>query len=208
MTTVDLTKTAYTGAGTVSDEPTPLTAGQVRQYSPMPGGPAGTLYSPGVVILLGNGGCADGWWHVLHVESGMERRQPIDITDAIIPSDLGATVRLAATAVRNRERYLSNLLQTTRDEHEAFRAQVRELAIETKHEQDWCLEGLNQGLRALGLDEYMPSHEVRVSITVYATVEAENADAARDRLREYAESLIDGNTDDDVTDISTSEYGS
>ncbi len=205
MTTVDLTKSGPTGAGTVSTEPTPLAAGQVRQYSPMPGALPGMVYSPGMVIVLGNGGCNEGWWRVLHVESGCERRQPLDTSHPMIPSTVDATVRLAATAVQNRERYLSNLLQTERERHEAFRVQVRELAIETKYEQQWCLDGLNKGLRALGLDEYMPSHEVRVTLTVFATVEAEDADAARDRLRQYAESLIDGNDDDDVTGINTGE---
>ncbi len=208
MTTVDLTKSGPNGAATVATEPArvPLAEGQIRYYVPAPA--VAGIYSPGAVVLLSIDRNRDGWWYVFHIGSGIERTQPIDDTCAYEPADLGAVVRRMATGALNNSTHLKRMLNDARDTHEQFRAHVRELAIETKHEQEWCLEGLNKGLRALGLDEYMPSHEVRVSITVYATVEAESADAARDRLREYAESLIDGNTDDDVTDISTSEYGS
>jgi hypothetical protein len=59
------------------------------------------------------------------------------------------------------------LLATNRyTEHEAFKQQVREVAIRVAEEQTWCDNGLNEVLDELGLDrKEKPRYEVEVTVT-------------------------------------------
>ena len=63
-----------------------------------------------------------------------------------------------------------------------FRADVRAMAIDRAQDLGWCRPGLNEALRALGLDPHVTTWQVAVEVTavqtVYVTVEADSADDA------------------------------
>lgn len=69
-------------------------------------------------------------------------------------------------------------------EFDAYKAKVRERAIQCAEDENWCAEGLNAALRELGLEPRTFTYEVRLDLratqTVYVSVEAENDDAAYD----------------------------
>lgn len=174
----------------------PVAVGQIRYYRH-----AGTPFAfqpEGLVLILSPSADSVGRWSVLYIETGTERLVAIDpATECYPDSGTGAAVRWAATALKNRDKYLCDLLNTERAEHSDFRDKVRELAIETKHAQDWCLDGLNKGLRALGLDEYMPEHDVYVTVRVRATVTAEDESSAVADLLNWVQGCIPDDGDDE-----------
>jgi hypothetical protein len=58
-----------------------------------------------------------------------------------------------------------------RNRYRAFQAQVRDLAIKTHRDEDWCLDGLNAALKELGLAEYEPRTEYEVTVQETGTRE-------------------------------------
>ena len=74
----------------------------------------------------------------------------------------------------------SDLLQTrltlqreAEARHEAFRTQVRDVAIRVAEEQGWCDDGLNDVLDELGLDpKEFPRQRITVKVTRTFTIEA------------------------------------
>lgn len=81
-----------------------------------------------------------------------------------------------------------NQLSTMRQQHEAFREQVREVAIRVAGEQEWCDPGLNGVLRELGLPEKVVAFKVAIQVTakqtVWVVVDATSEDEAYDAARE------------------------
>lgn len=106
-------------------------------------------------------------------------------------------------ALRHRDRLAA--------EFTAYKAKVRELAIETADDEGWCAEGLNRALVELDLDPRMFRYQVTVNVRatqeVQVEVEAENEDAAHDKAMELdsddLRSLCDsGEWDVEVDDTS------
>lgn len=80
------------------------------------------------------------------------------------------------------------------DQHERFKTQVRDLAIEKAVDENWCDDGLNNALRELGLTpksvDYRVPVDVRATQTVYVTVSATSEDDAVAQVNNYSDSEI------------------
>ena len=76
------------------------------------------------------------------------------------------------------------LLRQRAREFEAFRRQVREVAIRVAKEMSWCNDGLNEVLDELGLVNYTPRYAVNMVFRVQVIVESDDEnDAERLALR-------------------------
>lgn len=97
--------------------------------------------------------------------------------------------RLRVKAARVEE--LEADLEALRRGFAAYKARVRELAIETADSEGWCAEGLNRGLRELDLEPRMYRYQVEVEVsgrqTITVTVEAEDEDDAEDKAGDLDE---------------------
>lgn len=76
-------------------------------------------------------------------------------------------------------------LTALRTEFDTYKEKVREVALEFKAQENWCDEGFNEAMEALGLPRLVSRWRVPVEITatqtVYVTVEAEDeADAVNE----------------------------
>jgi hypothetical protein len=67
---------------------------------------------------------------------------------------------------------------------EAFKRNVRGRAVKVWYEQgNWCLEGLNETLETLGLEEYEPKAEVTLTVRVRFDYVPGSCGAAEDLVR-------------------------
>lgn len=91
---------------------------------------------------------------------------------------------------------LQRLLNEANLKHQTFRDQVRARIIKAHKDGDICLDGMNGGLRELGLDEYKPSW--RGTVTIAVEVRVSGTDDVY-TAREWARSAVRvSSVDDDV----------
>lgn len=94
--------------------------------------------------------------------------------------------------------------------HEQFRAQVRELAIETAANEGWCNEGLNRALEELGLPgtrrDFTVDVSINVSRTISITVEAVDEDEARREVEDNDSAELLRQADLSVWEWSLDDY--
>lgn len=105
------------------------------------------------------------------------------------------------TETRGRRPTIGIQLNQTREElaqlkteFEAYKKQVRDVAIEVAAEQGWCDDGLNERLQELGLEPMARQWEVTVTLLgrqeVKIRVTAASDDAAAELAREVDETAL------------------
>mgnify|MGYP001550756403 CR=1 FL=1 len=89
-------------------------------------------------------------------------------------------------------------IRTLEMEHEQFRTQVREKAIEVAANEGWCDSGLNEALEELGLEPKTRTFDVEVQVTAsqMVTIEVEAAD--EDEAREIAERDMESEIENEI----------
>lgn len=94
------------------------------------------------------------------------------------------------------------------DALDRFKSKVRDVAIEAHEDGNFCLDGMNEAFRALGLEEHNATHEVLVTFTVSATVRAADRDDAVEMLESWVSDIDTDSLDSDIEsiDISSSRY--
>lgn len=127
---------------------------------------------------------------------GLPEVPPMD-AEQLLARTVDALARPQGTAaeVADLQRRLDEAQATLRrleTTHEQFRQDVRDLAIRTAADQGWCDDGLNRGLRELGLDPKTREYEVEVEVTatqtVWVTVEAASEEHA---LGDVTEEMVE-----------------
>lgn len=124
---------------------------------------------------------------------------PTENTDCVPRSEFTAAVEQRdglGHALDESQREASSLrdrLNEAREQHEAFRTQVRDVAIRVADEQDWCVNGLNEVLDELDLPKRTREYEVQVEVkqTITVTVEAVDEEEAQEKVEEMdADDLV------------------
>ena len=87
-------------------------------------------------------------------------------------------------------------------ERAVFNAEVRQVGIEAHKDNYFCLDGLNDRLRRLGLDEYHPRFRVTGRLGFIAWVTADSAEEAR----RFVESGISVESGDDIDDREIDDF--
>lgn len=137
------------------------------------------------------------------IDKEAERRRAVDLLEAA-----NGTVEQRDSMLADTRRELAR----TRSELDAFKAQVREVAIRVADEQDWCNPGLNAVLDELGLPKKVTRFKVPVTVTasqqVWVEVDADDEDDALDQVeRSDVRDAIDRN-DWEINDWEKTEYQS
>ena len=133
------------------------------------------------------------------------------VTDLVkIESELIADVeRLNAALIAERaaknDAY-ANVSRIARD-FEAFKTQVRVVAIRVADEQNWCDSGLNEVLEELGLPRKQGEYRARVTVTFDLLIKNDTEPDEYD-VRNYVENNVDLNsysTDFDEVEIESTD---
>lgn len=148
------------------------------------------------------------WWRVMVLETAefhltWIRPSASPMIGHASPATFAA---MADQLLISRQATLDNVrtVQLSRDRAatalETFKGAVRAMAIKLHHEDRWCLDGMNEGLRELGLEEYRRSYRVSAIVSVTATVYADDDRSARNALRDILEGYEFSHSDEDVSD--------
>ncbi len=76
---------------------------------------------------------------------------------------------------------LQQQLTQLHEEHEAYRARVRERAIKGYRDEDWTLDALAETLQKLGLEPFAPKRVTRAQLSVEIYLQADTDDAYNGR---------------------------
>lgn len=91
---------------------------------------------------------------------------------------------------------VEDALEQARRDHDAFRDTVRDRIIQAHRNGDICFDGMNDGLRDLGLPEYVVGWKGTVTLTVEVCVTGTNCD---DTARQWGKDALElSSQDDDV----------
>lgn len=88
------------------------------------------------------------------------------------------------------------IITNPKTELDRFKQKVRRIAIETHHEEGWCMTGLNDALERLGLARYAGPFRFAGSVEVTASAWLEAGDPLT--LEQAARHTVVGSTDGDV----------
>lgn len=102
---------------------------------------------------------------------------------------------------------LERSLEQARHDAQAFRVQVRERIIQAHKDRDICLNGMNGGLRDLGLAEYVPGFTGTVTLSVEVCVTGTESEAVARQWAQEAIVLSSQDSDVRLDDIDRDTHG-